>query len=76
MGAGRNGNGKFDSPNGIKLNNTQFTLFNETGNNQIKLKLFKTLMYRAVPTTVIDGEIRVEGILDFPWICGSNGSKI
>lgn len=33
-------------------------------------------MYRAVPTTVIDGEIRVEGIPDFPWICGSNGSKI
>jgi hypothetical protein len=37
MGAGRSGNGKFDSPNGIKLNNTQFTLSNETGNNQIKV---------------------------------------
>ena len=33
-------------------------------------------MYRAVPTTVTDGEIRVEGTPDFPWICGSNGSKI
>ena len=37
MGAGRNGNGKLDSPNGIKLNNTQFTRSNETRNNQIKV---------------------------------------
>jgi hypothetical protein len=39
MGAGRSGNGKSDSPNGIKLNNTQFTLSNETGNNQIKVSV-------------------------------------
>jgi hypothetical protein len=25
---------------------------------------------KAVPTTVIDGEIKVIGVPDFPWICG------
>ena len=25
---------------------------------------------QAVPTVVIDGEIKVVGIPDFPWICG------
>ena len=25
---------------------------------------------QAVPTAVIDGEIKVVGIPDFPWICG------
>jgi len=25
---------------------------------------------RAVPTTVIDGRIKVEGRPDFPWVCG------
>jgi hypothetical protein len=25
---------------------------------------------KAVPTTIIDGEIKVVGIPDFPWICG------
>lgn len=24
----------------------------------------------SVPTTVIDGDIKVVGIPDFPWICG------
>ena len=25
---------------------------------------------RAVPTIVVDGRIKVEGMPDFPWICG------
>ncbi len=25
---------------------------------------------RVVPTIVIDGQIKVEGIPDFPWFCG------
>lgn len=25
---------------------------------------------RSVPTVVIDGQIRVEGKPDFPWVCG------
>jgi hypothetical protein len=27
---------------------------------------------KAVPTTVIDSEIRVVGVPDFPWICGDD----
>jgi hypothetical protein len=26
----------------------------------------------SVPTTIIDGSIKVVGILDFPWICGDD----
>lgn len=26
----------------------------------------------SVPTTIIDGNIRVVGIPDFPWICGED----
>jgi glutaredoxin 3 len=26
----------------------------------------------AVPTTIIDGRIRVVGIPDFPWVCGDD----
>ena len=48
MGAGKSGNGKFDSPNGIKLNNTQFTLFNETGNNQIKVIVNYSMSHTAL----------------------------
>jgi hypothetical protein len=25
---------------------------------------------KAVPTTIIDGKIKVVGVSDFPWICG------
>ena len=25
---------------------------------------------RSVPTIVVDGRIKVEGVPDFPWICG------
>jgi protein-disulfide isomerase len=27
---------------------------------------------KAVPTTIIDGNIRIVGIPDFPWICGED----
>jgi glutaredoxin len=27
---------------------------------------------RAVPTVVIDGKIRVEGVPGFPWVCGDD----
>lgn len=36
---------------------------------EIKLKM-KNYDVRAVPTTIIDGQIKVVGIPDFPWICG------
>ncbi len=36
---------------------------------EIKMKM-KNYDVRAVPTTIIDGEIKVVGIPDFPWICG------
>ncbi len=38
---------------------------------EIKLKM-KNYGVRAVPTTIIDGSIKVEGIPDFPWICGDD----
>jgi hypothetical protein len=31
-----------------------------------KMKIFDV---KAVPTTIIDGKIKVVGIPDFPWIC-------
>lgn len=37
--------------------------------DEIKLKM-KNYDVRAVPTTIIDGEIKVVGIPNFPWICG------
>ncbi len=27
---------------------------------------------RVVPTVVIDGRIKVEGLPDFPWVCGDD----
>ncbi len=27
---------------------------------------------RVVPTMVIDGRIKVEGLPDFPWVCGDD----
>jgi hypothetical protein len=27
---------------------------------------------KAVPTTVIDGKIKVVGVPDFPWVCGDD----
>lgn len=37
--------------------------------DQIKAKM-KEYGIRSVPTTIIDGQIKVVGIPDFPWICG------
>ena len=59
MGAGRSGNGKFDSPNGIKLNNTQFTLFNETGNNQIKVIVNYSMSHTALIGQEINAVMKV-----------------
>jgi hypothetical protein len=38
---------------------------------EIKLKM-KEYGIKVVPTTVIDGNIKVVGISDFPWICGDD----
>ncbi|NMJ86911.1 MAG: thioredoxin family protein [Thaumarchaeota archaeon] len=38
---------------------------------EIKSKM-KGYGVKAVPTTIIDGSIKVEGIPDFPWICGDD----
>lgn len=38
---------------------------------EIKWKM-KGYGIKSVPTTVIDGEIKVVGIPDFPWICEDN----
>ncbi len=37
----------------------------------IKTKM-KHYGVKAVPTTIIDGSIKIEGIPDFPWICGED----
>jgi hypothetical protein len=35
----------------------------------IKMKVYGIT---SVPTTIIDGSIKVVGIPDFPWICGED----
>lgn len=42
-------------------------LSNMTEDVKSKMKKYGV---QAVPAAVIDGEIKVVGILDFPWICG------
>lgn len=39
--------------------------------NDLKLKM-KEYGIKAVPTTIIDGKIKVVGIPDFPWVCGDD----
>ena len=39
--------------------------------DEIKVKI-KEYGVKAVPTTIIDGKIKVVGIPDFPWICGDD----
>ena len=39
--------------------------------DEIKAKM-KEYDIKAVPTTIIDGKIKVIGIPDFPWICGED----
>jgi hypothetical protein len=38
---------------------------------EVKIKM-KKYGIKAVPTTIIDGKIKVVGISDFPWICGDD----
>ena len=38
---------------------------------EIKIKM-RDYGINAVPTTIIDGKIKVVGIPDFPWICGED----
>src|SRR5215212_4877471 len=38
-------------------------------NEDVKAKM-KNYGIKAVPTTIIDGSIKIVGIPDFPWICG------
>jgi hypothetical protein len=38
---------------------------------EIKVKM-RDYGVKAVPTTIIDGSIKVEGVPDFPWICGED----
>lgn len=37
----------------------------------IKVKM-KDYGVKAVPTTIIDGKIKIVGIPNFPWICGED----
>ena len=37
----------------------------------VKTKM-KNYGVKAVPTIIIDGNIKIEGIPDFPWICGED----
>jgi glutaredoxin 3 len=39
--------------------------------DEVKRKM-KDYGITSVPTTIIDGSIKVVGIPDFPWICGEN----
>ena len=38
---------------------------------EIKIKM-KKYAVNAVPTSIIDGKIKVVGVPDFPWICGDD----
>jgi hypothetical protein len=38
---------------------------------EIKVKI-KDYGVKAVPTTIIDGKIKIVGIPDFPWISGDD----
>jgi len=39
--------------------------------NEVKVKM-KEYGITSAPTTIIDGNIKVVGIPDFPWICGED----
>jgi Thioredoxin domain len=42
---------------------------NMTEETKSRMKYYEV---KAVPTTIIDGEIKVVGIPDFPWICSED----
>jgi hypothetical protein len=54
--------GKWKGCNQIIYNINEMT-------DDLKLKM-KEYNIKTVPTTIIDGNIRIVGIPDFPWICG------
>ncbi|MFQ5970634.1 MAG: thioredoxin family protein [Nitrososphaerales archaeon] len=48
---------------------TIYDVNNMTDEMKIRMKKYGV---NAVPTTIIDGAIKVVGIPDFPWICGED----
>ncbi|TLX85917.1 MAG: thioredoxin family protein [Thaumarchaeota archaeon] len=44
-----------------------YDINNMTDDVKRKMKVYEV---KSVPTTIIDGKIKVVGIPDFPWICG------
>jgi hypothetical protein len=48
---------------------TVYDVNNMTDGIMAKMKEYDV---NAVPTTIIDGKIKVVGIPDFPWICGDD----
>ena len=46
-----------------------YDLNNMTEDVKTKMKNYGV---KAVPTTIIDGSIKIVGIPDFPWICGED----
>jgi hypothetical protein len=39
--------------------------------DEVRIKM-RDYGVKAVPTAVIDGEIKIVGIPDFPWTCGED----
>ena len=56
--------GKCDSCEQIVYNINNLT-------DEIKLKM-RDYGIKSVPTTIIDNQIKLVGIPDFPWICGED----
>jgi hypothetical protein len=50
-------------------NQTVYDINNMTDDVKRKMKEYGIT---SVPTTIIDGSIKVVGIPDFPWICGDD----
>jgi hypothetical protein len=46
-----------------------YDINNMTEDLRIKMKKYGV---KAIPTTIIDGNIRIVGVPDFPWICGED----
>jgi hypothetical protein len=50
-------------------NQTVYDINNITDDIKIKMRDYGV---RSVPTTIIDGKIKIVGIPDFPWICSED----
>jgi len=48
---------------------TVYDVNNMTEGIKVKMKDYGV---KAVPTTIIDGKIKIVGIPNFPWICGED----